>query len=369
MKIAFVGCGYVADFYQRTLPNHDNLQLTGVWDNNAETLNRFAKYWSVSPYRDFRELLNDPDLDIVVNLTNPDSHYEVSAASLAAGKHVYSEKPIAMDLVQARELVELANRQGLYLTSAPCTVLSETAQTMWKALRDDAVGKVRLVYAQLEDGMIFKDNYESWRSESGSPWPWKNEFEIGCVLEHAGYYLTWLVAFFGPVATVDASGATLIPDKGTDVPLEATVPDYVVTNLHFVSGVVARLTCSIVGPVDRSLTVFGDDGELTVEDCWDFGAQVYIRKPPIRGRRKKIPLVRKSRIKHSCGGPHNLDFACGVAELAVAIKTGRNCHLPADFVLHVNEIALAMRNPAATSYPYAMTTSCDPVLPMPWARR
>jgi len=367
VKIAIVGCGYVADYYKRTFPNYENLQLTGVWDNNAEALDRFARFWSVRPYRGFRELLDDPGLDIVVNLTNPDSHYDVSAASLAAGKHVYSEKPIAMDLGQARELVELANRQGLHITAAPCTVLSETAQTIWKALREDAVGKIRLVYAQLEDGMILKDNYHDWRSESGSPWPWNDEFEMGCVVEHAGYYLTWLVAFFGPVATVDASGTVIIPDKGTDPSRGAAVPDYVVSNLHFVSGVVARLTCSIVAPVDRSLTVFGDNGELTVEDCWDYGARVYIRTPPIRGPRKKVPLVRKSRIKYACGGPHNLDFARGVAELAQAITTGRSCHLPTDLSLHVNEITLAMRNPAATSYPYTMTTSCEPVLPMPWA--
>jgi predicted dehydrogenase len=367
VNIALVGCGYVADFYLRTLPNYGDLKLCGVWDHNPESLDRFAKYWSVRPYRDLAKLLDDSEVDIVVNLTNPDSHYDVSAASLAAGKHVYSEKPIAMELGQAQELVELANRHDLYLVSAPCTLLSETAQTLWRSLRDNAVGEVRLVYAQLEDGMIFKDDFQCWRSESGNPWPWQDEFETGCVLEHAGYYLTWLVAFFGPVATIDASGATLIPDKGTAGPCATTVPDYVVANLHFVSGVVARLTCSIVAPVDRSLTIFGEEGELSVEDCWDYGANVYIRKPPARGRQKKVRLVRKSRIKHRCGGTHNLDFARGVADLAEAIAAGSDCHLPADFSLHVNEIALAIRSPGETKYPYAMTTSCAPVPPMPWA--
>ncbi|MEA2080380.1 MAG: Gfo/Idh/MocA family oxidoreductase [Pseudomonadota bacterium] len=369
MKIAFVGCGYVADYYVQTLPNHGSLELAGVWDSNTETLNRYAKYWSVRQYRNFRELLADPEPEIVVNLTNPDSHYEITAACLSAGKHVYSEKPVSMELGQAKELVELAKSQGLCLTSAPCTLLSETAQTVWRALRDNAVGKVRLVYAQLEDGMIIYDNFQNWFNESGSPWPWKDEFETGCVVEHAGYYLTWLVACFGPVAAVDAIGSVLIPDKATGAPLATNMPDYVLANLHFDYGVVARLTCSIVAPVDRSLTIFGEEGELHVKDCWDNGANVYIRKPPIRGRYKKIRLVRKSRVKHRCQGPHNIDFSRGVAELAEAIRVGRDCHLPTDLSLHVNEISLAIRNPDEMSYPYKMTTSCAPVTPMSWACR
>lgn len=364
MNIAIVGCGYVADFYLRTLPNHRNLALLGVWDSNPETLQRFSQYWSVSPYANLNALLEDCNVDIVVNLTNPDSHYEVSIASLSAGKHVYSEKPIAMELSQANELVELASGQGLYLTSAPCTLLSETAQTVWRALRDNAIGKVRLVYAQLDDGMITKTNFQSWRSESGSPWPWADEFEVGCVVEHAGYYLTWLTAFFGPVATIDASGSILIPNKGTYV---TETPDFVVATIHFQSGVIARLTCSIVAPIDRSLKIIGEEGELSINDCWDYGAKVYVRRRHIISRVKKVRLVRKSRIKHHCGGTHNMDFSRGVAVLAEAIADKRRCHLPEDLSLHVNEMVLALRKPGEMQYPYKMTTSCDPVPPMPWA--
>lgn len=365
MNIAFVGCGYVADYYFRNLPNYPDLHLVGVWDSNAETLDRFARHWSVRAHRSLDELLADPALDIVVNLTNPDSHYDVSAAALAAGKHVYTEKPLAMRLEHASALVESARRDGLQISSAPCTLLSETAQTIWRALRKNAVGKVRLVYAQIEDGNIVADNFQNWRSESGNPWPWRDEFEIGCVVEHAGYYLTWLVAFFGPVKTVDAFSTTLLPEKGAD----GSTPDYVVAGLSFASGVKARLTCGIAGPVDRSMTVFGDAGELSVDDCWDYGAPVFIRKPANRRRRKKIRLVRKAKIKHPCHGPHDLDFARGIADLANSIATGGDRHLPADFSLHVNEIALALRKPSATAYPYEMTTSCAPVTPPHWARR
>ena len=139
---------------------------------------------------------------MVLNLTNPRSHHEVSKAALLAGKHVYSEKPLAMTMVEATELVELAEQHGLRLASAPCSVLGETAQAVLKALREKAVGTVRDVYAEMDDGMVHRMNYRSWKSVSGVSWPYKDEFEIGCTLEHAGYYLTWLVAMFGAAESV-----------------------------------------------------------------------------------------------------------------------------------------------------------------------
>lgn len=116
MRIAFVGCGYVADFYMNTLSNHRNLQLAGVMDRDPDRASRFAARYSVGVYGTLDALLEDPGIDIVVNLTNPKSHYSISKASLEAGKHVYSEKPLAVVFPEAQELVDLAERKGLYLS-------------------------------------------------------------------------------------------------------------------------------------------------------------------------------------------------------------------------------------------------------------
>jgi predicted dehydrogenase len=126
---------------------------------------------------------------------------------------VYSEKPLAMDLDQAKELVGLAESNGLLIVSAPCNLLGETAQTMWKVLRDQSLGTVRVVYAELEDGMVPRMPYRKWKSVSGLPWPYKDEFEVGCTLEHAGYYLSWLAAWFGPATTVTSFASIRLPDK------------------------------------------------------------------------------------------------------------------------------------------------------------
>lgn len=382
MRIAVVGCGYVADFYLRTLANHPELELAGVLDRDEDRAARFAEYHGVPLYPSLEALLADPQVDLVVNLTNPRSHFAVSRACLVAGKHVYSEKPLATALLQAEELVQLAERRGLYLASAPCSVLGEAAQTLWKAVRAGEIGQVRLVYAELDDGLIHRTGYREWRSQSGNPWPYKDEFETGCTLEHAGYYVTWLTAFFGPVQTVTSFAACLIPDKETDVPLETQAPDFSVACLEFASGEVARLTCSIVAPHDRGLRIIGDAGVLSIHDCWDYGAPVHLqRRTPLALRlekypllakllkvdRKRYPLVRRARFQYRGKGANRMDFCRGVSELAAAITQGRPCRLSARYSLHVNEIVLAIQNPGGTGTPYRLKSTFEAMEPMPWA--
>lgn len=374
MRIAIVGCGFVADYYLKTLPLYPDLEIAGVMDRVPERATKFSAYHSVPVYASLAELLADPTVEIVLNLTNPRSHYEVSKAALEAGKHVYSEKPLAMAMPEAEELVNLAEQKGLLISSAPCSLLGETAQTIWKALREQKIGQVRLVYAEMDDGLVHKMPYQSWVSESGTPWPYKDEFEVGCTLEHAGYYVTWLTAFFGPAATVTAFSACLIPDKATDVPLEVNAPDFSVACIKFASGVVARLTCGIVAPHDHELRIVGDDGVLGIEDCWYYGSPVYIKRM-MRIRRKvfmspwkqNYPLVRKP-PKFSYKGSQQMDFARGVAEMASAIQEKRPCRLSSRFSLHNNEIVLAIQNALETGAPHKLTTTFEPVVPMPWAK-
>ncbi len=387
MRIAFVGCGYVADFYARTLRNHPNLELAGVTDRDPERAARFAQFHSVPAYPSLGELLKDESIGVITNLTNPASHFSVSMEALGAGKHVYSEKPLALNFAQAQQLVEVAEKSRLYLAGAPCTVLGESAQTLWKALRNNAVGRPRLVYAELDDGLIHRMQFKQWRSASGNPWPFEDEFEVGCTIEHAGYYVTWLVAFFGPARSVTSFASCLVPDKDPAVPPEKVAPDFTAASIQFASGVVARVTNSIIAPRDHSLRIIGDDGVLSIKDCWDYGSAVYLtRRTPLgvrlesrplvaqmlRQGPRKYPLVRKVRFrdpserlpwKHT----NRLDFARGIAELVDAIAGGRDCRLSARFSLHVNEIVLAMQYPHQMGSPRTIESEFEPPAPMPWA--
>lgn len=375
MRIALVGCGFVADLYMRTLRQHPHLEVSGVVDRDPQRASRFSAHHGLAVYRSLDEALADPRLDAVVNLTNPRSHYDVSMAALTAGKHVYSEKPLALELADAKRLVEVAQSRGLMLSAAPCNLLGQTAQTVWRAIREGALGHIRVAYAELDDGMVHRMPYRKWKSESGAVWPWKDEFEVGCTMEHAAYYLTWLAAFFGPAESVTAFSTCQIPDKQTDMPLDVLSPDFSVACIRFLSGAVARLTCGIIAPHDHSLRVVGDDGVLSTGDCWDFCSPVYVRRL-VTFRRKafmnpwkrRYPLLKTPDRAPRRWGAARMDFCCGIAEMADAIAAGRSPRLSADFCLHVNEMVLAIQNAGRGSAAYAMTTTFKPIEPMPWAR-
>lgn len=370
--IAIVGCGFVADYYMATLAHYPWLRVAGVFDSDAERLQMFCRHYQLSAYADFDALLADSRTSIVVNLTNPRAHYDVSRRCLDAGKNVYSEKPLAMEYARADELVRLAEGRGLQISSAPCSLLANAAQTLWRAVRERVVGDIRLVYAELDDGMVHRMPYKKWVSASGAPWPYKDEFEVGCTLEHAGYYLGWLIAMFGPVERVTASAECLLPDKLTAPPLQpATTPDFSVGILKFESGVVARLTSSIVAPHNHALQVVGECGVLEVNDCWFNDAKVRVRKL-VTLRRKTFlsPLALRytaagaPRASAVNTGGARMDFAAGPAELALSIIEGRASRLSSRFSLHVNEVALALQNVRGE---YLTRSRFDPVVPVAWS--
>jgi predicted dehydrogenase len=395
MNIAIVGCGYVAEFYGKTLVNYPELKLVGAYDTNDENLRLFCQRWPTRRYANLEELLDDPSVELVLNLTNPRSHYEVNRLCIEAGKHVYSEKPLAMDSAAARELVDLATEKKVYLGAAPCSVLSETAQTVWKALKDGAIGRVRLVYANFDDGMLAPQlSPWRWRNEVGVPWPAKDEFEVGCTFEHAGYVLTWLAAFFGPARNVTAFASCQIPDKG--IPVEVMAPDFSVGCIEYDEGVIARVTCSLVAPRDKSLTIIGDDGILSTGNVRNDASPVYVRRTPLRGRagaieervdywrrslearlktimwsgrewhfQRKYPFARKpSGRVVSWGKP--VDFCHGPAEMAEAIREQRPCRLSAQLGLHITELVETLQHPEDFGWRRRIESSFAPIEPLPW---
>jgi predicted dehydrogenase len=393
--IAIVGCGNIAAFYLSTLSRHRILELRGMVDRNASRSAAYATYYSVPEYGSLDAMLNDRAVKLVINLTNPRSHFAVSKACLEAGKHVYSEKPLAMSFPEAAELVRLAAQKGLSISSAPSRILAETGQTMWRALRENVIGRVHAVYAEMDGGLIYRSRYREWMNEVGMRWPYKDEFEVGCTIEHAGYPVSWLTAFFGPVETVTAFATTQYPDLSAEAGLEVMPPDLTVACLKFRSGVVARLTSSWIAPSDHSMRFFGDTGVLSTRDLWEPKSPVYItRDRKIRvgpktiavPRRKKYPFALPPRKTHALNNKlpspkalarglrarflhlrKRVDFCLGPAELAISLRERRACRLPPKYCLHNTEIVLAIHNSLETQGYHKMTTTFDPMDPLPWA--
>jgi predicted dehydrogenase len=378
--VAMIGCGYIADSYRTCLPLHaKTLRLTGVFDRDPARLQAYATCWGDRAYASIKELLADPATAIVINATDPENHAAVTRAALETGKHVYSEKPLAMSRGESVELRDLAAARGLRLAAAPCNILGESAQTLWAAVRGKKIGAPRLVYAELDDGMIHMADYRNWLSRSGRAWPARGEFEVGCTYEHAGYVLTTLCAIFGPVRRVTAFSALVVPEKKTEPPLPHPAPDFSVGMLEFDAGVFARVTNSIVAPYDHRLRVIGEGGCLEIEEPWDYASPVKIR-PVSQGRisrflerrfggvgmAKTLPMVRPPALRKKRGGP-TMDFARGVAELAAAISENRACRLDADFAVHIAEVTEMLQYPERFARPAPVESHFAPIAPMDWA--
>ena len=391
MSMAIVGCGYVADFYMATLEEYPALQLTGAYDNRPERLAAFVKFHGVKAHKSFQEILDDPSVETVLNLTNPRSHFDLTKAALEAGKHVYSEKPLAMDTTKATELVALAKERGLVVATAPCSMLSETAQTMWKALRDDVVGPVRLVYAAFDDGMVHRMNPTRWTSTSGAHWPAKDEYEIGCTYEHAAYVLSWLAVFFGPAKRVLSYASVQVENKG--IAVDKMAPDFSVGCIEYANGVVARVTCSLMAPIDKSITIIGERGTLSTKFVRNDASPVYLSRTPSNrylnaiGARlralqsriehilhipwsfelrfeRKIPYARKPSFRGS-GGNKPVDFLRGPAEMAAAIRESRPCRLSPELGVHMTELIETLQHPERFERPHTIKSTFEPIEPLP----
>jgi len=301
-----------------------------------------------------------------------------------------------MDFGRASKLVTLADEHGLYLACAPCSVLSETAQTVWKAIKDGAVGKVRLVHANFDDGMIApKLAPWTWINDCGVPWPAKDEFEVGCTYIHAGYVLTWLAAFFGLAKAVTSFSSCQIPDKG--IPVDEMAPDFSVGCIEYGDRIVARLTCGLVAPRDKSLTIIGDDGIIYTGTVRNDVGPVYVQHIPARGRLSGIerrlnrvrqwlqtylpfalgveeewhfkwryPFARKpTEVLVDASKP--VDFNRGPAELAEAILQKRPCRLSGKMGLHIVEFVEALQYPERFGGKRTIHSTFDPIHPLPWS--
>lgn len=382
-QIAILGCGYVANMYRLTLAMHPDLRLVGVYDRERSRCETMARLTGAKAYADFQALLEDPATGIVLNLTNPSEHFETTRALLAAGKHVYSEKPLAMRLDQARELTTLAKANGVHLVSAPCTLLNPVAQTLWHAVDSSDAGRIRLVHAAMEDGMVPRAPVAKWINEAGVAWPAVDEYQVGCTVEHSGYVLTWLCAMFGPVTRMTAHTEELMPDKIPGLDLHSA-PDLSVATLRFESGVVARLTNGLYADHDHQLRFFGDEGVLTVDDPRSDTSD--IRLQTYRTIRRRRFLQKRGRKLPKRGGPEKIvgyrgsqtrDFCRAIADMAQAIAAGRAPYTGADFALHITEVTLACHfgtHPSGAEagfdggldqMPYVPTTRFDPIVPLP----
>ena len=353
LGLGIVGTGNIAAGYAKDALTHREIRLVAATDLDRDRAIAFAAAHGCRAHATLDDLLADDEVDIVINLTVHHAHYEVTKRALEAGKHVYSEKPLALRSSEARELVDLAAARGLRLGCSPSTFLGEAQQTATAIIRSGDLGPVRAVYAEVNWGRI-----ETWHPAQ-APF-----FDVGVLVDVGVYPLTLVTTMLGPARAVRAWGWDLMPDRHTidGTPFRIGSPDLIVAAIELAGGAIVRLTSSFyVGrpaKLTGSLEFHGDDASLALSSFQDFDATVEVGA--YGTSYEPVPLVRP--------GYRGTAWARGVAELAAAIAEGRPHRASAEQAAHVVDILEA----AATSISgggrrIEVASTFDPPALMPWA--
>jgi predicted dehydrogenase len=367
LNVAVVGCGNIADAYGRTLRPYPQLRLLGATSRTLSRAEEFVANFGGKVYPSLEAVLADDDVDLVINLTIHSAHVEIISQCLRAGKHVYSEKPIALSTRDAWDLVALAQERGRRLGSAPITILGEAQQTAWKAIRDGLLGTVRVAYAEVNWGRI-----ESWHP---APAPF---YQVGPLFDVAVYPLTILTTIFGPARSVTAFGKVLYPDRVTrdGTPFSVTTPDFAIAAVEFASGAVARLTANFyVGfhSRQRGIEFHGDRGSLFLGDWHDFNGTVEYAGfdgtwPDFDTAYQPIPYVREPYGGDSRRLPGSgVEWSRGVVDMAEAIRDNRPQRISGEQAAHVVEIVSTIHQALRDGCRLDITSDFPPPVPMAWA--
>jgi predicted dehydrogenase len=346
LRIGMVGVGNVSRQYLETLPRLDGVRLTAVADLVPERAEGIAAggVRATTP----AELCVADDVDLVLNLTVPRAHADVALAAIAAGKHVYNEKPLALTTDDGRRVLEAAAERGVRVGCAPDTVLGTGLQTARHHLDAGAVGTPVAATA-----CMVSPGPERWH-----PAP---EFFYrtggGPLFDMGPYYLSSLVTLLGPIRRVAGMAATprLVrtvgggPLQGTEFPVE--VATHVTGTLEHASGAVSTLLMSFDVQASHlpRIEVYGTGGSVSVPDPNGFGGPVRLFHQDSPGW-TEVPAVAGYRT----GGR-----GCGVADLANALAAGTPHRASGELALHVLDVMESLLRAAAEGRTEAVTTTCE----------
>lgn len=327
--IGFVGCGAISGIYLQNITNlFKEIEIVGVCDLIRERAENAVKNYNIPKlYKDMYELFADPDVDIVLNITRPYEHYEVTKAALNAGKHVYSEKPLAASLAEGKELVALALEKGLMLGGAPDTYLGAGIQTCRKLIEEGKIGEP-IGCA----GFMICRGHETWHPDP----EFYYKYGGGPMMDMGPYYLTAMINLIGSVESVSAmTKKTFAQRTITSQPhygeiIDVDVNTYIAGNIRFESGAIGTLftTFDVYKSENKWIEVYGSEGTLCVPDPNTFGGPVRLYRPGDDGF-KDMPL--------------EFDYAdnsraLGLADMAKALQTGRDFRASYKQTYHVLEI-------------------------------
>lgn len=350
--VGLIGAGVISNEYLRNLTSFPDLDVRFVADIDLPRAEEQAKRYGVPNFGPVEELLADPAIEIVVNLTIPAVHVEVSLRALEAGKHVWTEKPLALDRPGGERVLECAREVGRRVAGAPDTFLGAGLQTALRLIADGKIGRplTALALMQSPGPESWHPNPEFLFQEGGGPL-----FDIG------PYYLTTLVQVFGPVRKVQAAASTARsvrvigagPRAGTE--FDVTVPTHHAALLRFENGASAQTIFSFESHRARTgfVEVSGTTGTLAFPDPNTFKGDTTIFDAEHRdGYATPAEGSTTSR-------------GTGVLELARALRAGVPERASGEQAYHVVDVMVSIAEAAASGETVTVASSFQPGPPVP----
>jgi predicted dehydrogenase len=359
-RIGLVGCGNISDIYLANGAIFRDIAFVACADINPDAAKRQAERYGIAQ-RDVKTLLASEDVDIVLNLTIPEAHAEVSEAAIAAGKHVYSEKPLAIRLADGVRLMEAAKARGVRVGCAPDTVLGAAIQEARRRVDAGAIGTPLLGVAS-----ILSHGMENWHPNPGFFFRPGG----GPVFDMGPYYLTTLVTLLGPVSSVVAMGQMGFkervvttensPFKGTTIKVETLTS--VQALIDFAGG--AQITFMASWDVWRHgmppLEIHGTTASMRVPDPNWFGGELSIAE----GRGDWASFGTSDRTFGKPNWPANSPGVAnyrglGLADMARSVVEKRVHRANGGMALHVLAVMDAMLEAATENRRVAIAQQCE----------
>ncbi len=353
--VGLIGTGMISNTYLENLSRFPDVDVVILGDLNADLARRRAEQHGVRQWGTADDVLQHPDVEVVVNLTIPAVHAEVAGKAIAAGKHVWTEKPISVDRESGRALLAQADAAGLLVGVAPDTVLGPGMQSARRAIARGDIGEP--LSAQTVMQYIGPDSFhpspEFLFSRGAGPL-----FDIG------PYYLTALVQLFGSVQSVSAVGSRSRSTRtvrtgervGTEFAVE--VPTHVSALATFVDGGVSQSVFSFDSPLTRMgyVEVTGTEGTMIIPDPNLFTGEVTITRPPAVADVAAEPRWEQVEVT----GAH-AERGLGVLDLARAARTGGTPLASGQLGFHVLDTLVAIDEAITENRVVAVESRVDPV--------
>lgn len=354
VRVGIVGCGNISGQYLETCRRFRLLQVEAVADLDSDLARGRAAEFEVPRVLEPGALVEDPAVDLVVNLTVPSAHAGVSLAALRAGKAVYSEKPLATTRADGARLLAAASERGVRLGGAPDTFLGAALQTGRKLIDDGWIGRPLAAAA-----FVVNHGMEHWHPNPGFFY----QPGAGPLFDVGVYYVTALVTLLGPVARVAGAGTAgsatrpflTGPRRGETFPV--ATPTHVAALLEFAAGPVASLVASfdVWGSELPRLEIYGTEGTLSLPDPNFFGGSVRLRRAGADAF-TEVPLSH---------GFARAGRGLGAADLAHALRSGRPHRATGELAYHVLDTMQAALESAGQGRRIELESRCERPSPLP----